>query len=100
LFWLTDYNIAIVAALLMATLGRAVRDRWRAAGVALLGVVVYTVLVGGDAAVVRAAVMGMALSSAWPWAGRKHFAPAFCYSFIAVSAAACRGRWAEYNARV
>jgi competence protein ComEC len=43
----------------MTTLGRVVRDRWLAAGVALVGVVVYTVLVGGDAAVVRAAVMGI-----------------------------------------
>ena len=43
----------------MATLGRVVRDRWLAAGVVLLGVVVYTVLVGCDAAVVRAAVMGI-----------------------------------------
>jgi competence protein ComEC len=55
---ISGFNITIVVGLLMATLGRLVRNRWTAAGIALLGVALYTVLVGADAAVVRAAVMG------------------------------------------
>jgi competence protein ComEC len=56
---ISGFNISIVVALLMATIGRVVSNRWLAAGISILGVVVYTILVGADAAVVRAAVMGI-----------------------------------------
>jgi competence protein ComEC len=56
---ISGFNISIVVALLLATLGRLVHNRWLAAGSAILGVVIYTILVGADAAVVRAAVMGV-----------------------------------------
>jgi competence protein ComEC len=56
---ISGFNISIITALLMATLGRVVRNRWLAAGIAILGVVTYTILVGADAAVVRAAAMGI-----------------------------------------
>jgi len=56
---ISGFNISIITALLTATLGRLVRDRRLAAGIAIAGVVTYTILVGADAAVVRAAVMGV-----------------------------------------
>jgi competence protein ComEC len=55
---ISGFNIAIIVGLLMATVGRLVRDRRLAGGIAVAGVLLYTILVGGDAAVVRAAVMG------------------------------------------
>jgi len=56
---ISGFNISIVVALLMTTVGRIIHNRWLAAGIAILGVVIYTILVGADAAVVRAAVMGV-----------------------------------------
>lgn len=56
---ISGFNISIVAGLLMATIGRVLSDRRLAAGIAILGVIVYTILVGADAAVVRAAIMGI-----------------------------------------
>ncbi|MFQ5459398.1 MAG: ComEC/Rec2 family competence protein, partial [Anaerolineae bacterium] len=50
-------NVALVVAVLMATLGRGIGRR-RAAPVTLAALVAYTALVGADAAVVRAALMG------------------------------------------
>jgi competence protein ComEC len=55
---ISGFNISIICALMMATIGRVVVDRRLAAGIAMLGVAVYTLLVGADAAVVRAAAMG------------------------------------------
>ena len=40
-------------------MGSPLSDRRLAAGVAILGVIAYTLLVGADAAVVRAAIMGI-----------------------------------------
>lgn len=56
---ISGFNIAIVSAVMMATIGQLLSDRRLAAGIAILGIVVYTILVGADAAVVRAAVMGI-----------------------------------------
>jgi competence protein ComEC len=56
---ISGFNISIISALMMATLGRVLPDRRLAAGIAMLGVAVYTLLVGADAAVVRAAAMGI-----------------------------------------
>jgi competence protein ComEC len=50
-------NIALVVALLMG-LGKWVVGKRRAALLAVVGVILYTLLVGADAAVVRAAIMG------------------------------------------
>jgi competence protein ComEC len=55
--WVTGSNIAIVAGLLMLVGTRALGKR-RAVGLTLGGIALYTVLVGADAAVVRAAIMG------------------------------------------
>lgn len=50
-------NVAVVIAIIMAVC-RAVLDRRRATWVAVGGVFAYTILVGGDASVTRAAIMG------------------------------------------
>lgn len=55
---ISGFNMAIVAGLLMATLGRLLPNRRLAGAVAILGVVAYTLFVGASAAVVRAAIMG------------------------------------------
>jgi competence protein ComEC len=54
---ISGFNIAIVAALLMLVGTRAVGKR-RAVWIAIGGIALYTLLVGADAAVVRAAIMG------------------------------------------
>jgi competence protein ComEC len=59
---ISGFNITIIAALLVGVFsrifGRGQFGVRRAAVVALLGIAVYTILVGADAAVVRAAIMG------------------------------------------
>ncbi len=54
---ISGFNIAIVAALLMLVGTRALGKR-RAVWIAIGGIALYTLLVGADAAVVRAAIMG------------------------------------------
>lgn len=54
---ISGFNIAIVAGLLMLV-GTRLFGKRRAAWVAIVGIVLYTLLVGADAAVVRAALMG------------------------------------------
>ncbi len=56
---ISGFNITIVIVLLMATVGWIVPDRRLAAAIAIIGVVAYTLFVGADAAVVRAAIMGI-----------------------------------------
>ncbi|UCD97934.1 MAG: ComEC/Rec2 family competence protein [Chloroflexota bacterium] len=59
---ISGFNITIIAGLLVAVFSRVFgRGQFgvrRAAVIALTGVAVYTILVGADAAVVRAAIMG------------------------------------------
>ncbi|HJS30046.1 MAG TPA: ComEC/Rec2 family competence protein, partial [Anaerolineales bacterium] len=55
---ISGFNISLLAGLLMAVFGRLLGLR-RGAVAAAAGVGAYTVLVGADAAVVRAAIMGM-----------------------------------------
>lgn len=59
---ISGFNITIIAGLLMGVFSRVFGEGQfgvrRAAVVALLGIAVYTILVGADAAVVRAAIMG------------------------------------------
>jgi competence protein ComEC len=54
---ISGFNITIVAGLFAALFGRML-GRWRGALAALLGIGAYTILVGGDAAVMRAAILG------------------------------------------
>jgi competence protein ComEC len=71
---ISGFNITIIAGI-FAGLARRLFGRRRAVWVAIAGVVVYTILVGASAAVVRAAVMGII----YLWAlhlGRPTFAAA------------------------
>ncbi len=54
---ISGFNITIIAGLLVSVARRTVGRRW-AVWVTLVGIGLYTVLVGADAAVVRAAIMG------------------------------------------
>lgn len=54
---ISGFNITIIAGLLTATLGRLVGRR-RAFYPVIVGIILYTLLVGADAAVTRAAIMG------------------------------------------
>ncbi|RMF27681.1 MAG: ComEC family competence protein, partial [Chloroflexi bacterium] len=55
---ISGFNISLITGLLMGTLGRLLGRRW-ATGPAIVAVLLYTILVGADAAVVRAALMGV-----------------------------------------
>ena len=54
---ISGFNITIVVGLFMALFGRLLGRRWGTLAAAI-GIVLYTLLVGADAAVVRAAIMG------------------------------------------
>jgi competence protein ComEC len=54
---ISGFNITIVAGLFASLFSRFL-NRYQAAAAAILGIVLYTLLVGADPAVVRAAVMG------------------------------------------
>ncbi len=54
---ISGFNIAIIVALFGSFFGRLLGPR-RGAAIAVLGVIFYTVLVGAEASVVRAAIMG------------------------------------------
>ncbi|MDW8317559.1 MAG: ComEC/Rec2 family competence protein [Anaerolineae bacterium] len=60
---ISGFNIAIVAGLLTALLGRLLGKR-RAFYPVVAGILFYTVLVGADAAVTRAAIMGILMALA------------------------------------
>jgi len=59
---ISGFNITIIAGILATVfgrmLGRGRKGARRGALIAMIGIVIYTILVGGDAAVVRAAIMG------------------------------------------
>ena len=71
---ISGFNIAILTGLLLAASRPLFGLRWSAWFV-LLGIGFYTVLVGADAAVVRAAIMGALLVIATRLLGRPTFAP-------------------------
>ncbi|HMR99920.1 MAG TPA: ComEC/Rec2 family competence protein [Anaerolineales bacterium] len=54
---ISGFNISIIAGIFFTMFSRFFGPRWGSA-LAVLGIVFYTLLVGGDAAVVRAAMMG------------------------------------------
>jgi len=56
---ISGFNIAILAGLITSLLNRALGTKWGTLA-AILTIGVYTILVGADAAVVRAAIMGIA----------------------------------------
>jgi competence protein ComEC len=72
---ISGFNIAILAGVLLA-LGRPLLSRRTGAILALIGLALYTILVGAEASVVRAAIMGALLIVAVRLLGRPTFAPA------------------------
>lgn len=72
---ISGFNVAIIITVL-AALARPFLGPRGAAAFALVGVAAYTVLVGADASVVRAAMMGSVYLITSRWLGRPAFAPA------------------------
>lgn len=72
---ISGFNIAILVGTIVSV-GRPFLGNRRASIVALAAVIVYTLLVGADAAVVRAAVMGSLFIFSRRMLGRPTFAPA------------------------
>jgi competence protein ComEC len=80
---ISGFNIAILAAILLAASRPFAGPRW-SAWVAIGGVTIYTILVGADPAVVRAAVMAAIFIFAGKVLGRPTFAPAGLMSAIII----------------
>lgn len=80
---ISGFNIAILIAILVS-LGEPIFSRRGAVLVAMIGIVLYTILVGADASVVRAAIMGSIFLIASRLLGRPNFAYAslFVAAFI------------------
>jgi competence protein ComEC len=55
---ISGFNISIIVGVLFATCKRIIKNERFSAGIAVLGIIFYTFLVGADSAVVRAALMG------------------------------------------
>lgn len=69
---ISGFNIAIIAAIFVAIFSRLLGNRWGAV-TAIIGITLYTLLVGADPSVVRAAFMGI-LSILARQLGRRNFA--------------------------
>jgi competence protein ComEC len=69
---ISGFNISIIAGLFFAFFSKFLGSR-RGALLAVIGIIFYTILVGGDAAVVRAAIMG-SLALFAKQVGRRQFA--------------------------
>lgn len=69
---ISGFNISIIAGIFVTLFSRFFGTRWGAA-LAVFGIIFYTLLVGGDAAVVRAAIMG-SLALFARQIGRRQFA--------------------------
>ena len=76
---ISGFNMAIIAGALLAG-GRQIVGIRIAAWVAFVGVILYTILVGAEASVVRAAVMSILLIFAATMLGRPTFLPAILVS--------------------
>jgi competence protein ComEC len=72
---ISGFNIAILVGTVVS-IGRPIFGHRRASVIALVVVLLYTILVGADAAVVRAAVMGSLFIYSRRMMGRPTFAPA------------------------
>jgi competence protein ComEC len=70
---ISGFNIALLAGLLVSASEKLFSKRV-AVVIAVLGVAIYTVLVGADASVVRAAIMGSLYLIANRWLGRPNYA--------------------------
>jgi competence protein ComEC len=63
-FYICGFNISIIAGLFTLAFSRILGRRWGVV-VAILGVIIYTVLVGSSPSVLRAAIMGILALFAW-----------------------------------
>jgi len=72
---ISGFNIAILTGILLVA-SKPILGQKRSAWFVLLGITLYTILVGADAAVVRAAIMGALFVIAARLMGRPTFAPA------------------------
>ncbi|MEM9955113.1 MAG: ComEC/Rec2 family competence protein [Chloroflexota bacterium] len=73
---ISGFNMAIIAGLVMGILEKPFKDRkWVATIIGIIVLAIYTILVGANAAVVRAAVMSSLLVIA-PQLNRRSFVPA------------------------
>ncbi len=70
---ISGFNIAILIAILVS-ISEPFLGRRGAAVFAVTGIVLYTILVGADASVVRAAIMGIIYLFTQRWLGRPNFA--------------------------
>ena len=70
---ISGFNVAILIGLLVSV-SQPLLNRRGAAIFAMVGVAAYTILVGADASVVRAAIMGSIYLVASRWLGRPNFA--------------------------
>ncbi len=70
---ISGFNIAILIAILVSV-GEPFLGRRGAAVFAVTGIVLYTILVGADASVVRAAIMGIIYLFTQRWLGRPNYA--------------------------
>ena len=77
---ISGFNIAILTAILLGLTGAWLPQR-PAILISLAGIAFYTILVGADASVVRAAVMGSIYLAAARWMGRPNYA--FASLFLA-----------------
>ena len=53
----SGYNVSVVAGLLMTMLGQFLNRRW-VLPLAILGIILYTIMAGGEPPIIRAAIMG------------------------------------------
>ncbi len=82
---ISGFNMAIIAGIVMNSLGRVIRRPWLAALLGIAVVALYTILVGANAAVVRAAFMSSLLVIASAL-NRKAYVPAsLAFSVIVLS---------------
>lgn len=80
---ISGFNMAIIAGLVMGSLEKVVKDRkWIATVTGIVVLAIYTLLVGANAAVVRAAIMSSLLFIA-PQLNRRTYVPA-SLSFVAI----------------
>jgi competence protein ComEC len=72
-FYICGFNIAILISILVGV-GEKIMSRRTAVLLAIIGITLYTILVGADASVVRAAIMGSIYLITNRWLGRPNFA--------------------------
>jgi competence protein ComEC len=89
---ISGFNITIIAGMLLAALTRTFGRRWAVLGT-IPAVIAYTVLVGGDPPVVRAAIMGCLSLVALQLGRRSDALNALAFTALAMTAARPQSLW-------